>query len=172
MGSRDWARRQSAPRGPGRSTFASIQRHGCAGPSPGRCPSGAARASPADPRMSTKGMIAAGARQAIGALALLATGPLHGATLPPKVDNFIDDHCASCHDGDGQKGALDLPALSFAPADPKNFTAWVKVLDRVGANEMPPKKKPRPGAGELADFTAALGDALTAAEARRTATDG
>jgi mono/diheme cytochrome c family protein len=122
--------------------------------------------------MRAKSRIDAAARRAIGALALLALGPLHGATLPPKVDNFIDDHCASCHDNDAKKGGLDLTSLSFDPADPRNFTEWVKVFDRVGANEMPPKKKPRPQAGELADFTAALGDALTAAETRRTAMEG
>jgi mono/diheme cytochrome c family protein len=122
--------------------------------------------------MSTNGMTAVVARRTVGALALLALWPLHGATLPPKVDTFIDDRCASCHDSDEKKGGLDLTELSFDPADPKNFTSWVKVFDRVSANEMPPKKKPRPAAGELADFTAALGDALTAAETRRTATEG
>jgi hypothetical protein len=122
--------------------------------------------------MSTGNGISGAARRAVVVPALLALGSLHGATMPPKVDAFIDDRCSSCHDGDEKKGGLDLTALSFDPADAKNFTAWVKVFDRVSANEMPPKKKPRPEAGELAAFIGSLGDALTAAEARRTATEG
>jgi hypothetical protein len=117
-------------------------------------------------------VIAATARRTISVLALLALGPLRAATMPPKVETFIEDRCADCHDNVEKKGGLDLTALSFDPADPRNFAAWVKVFDRVSANEMPPKKKPRPGARELADFTGSLGTALTAAEARRTATEG
>ena len=122
--------------------------------------------------MSIKSVFAAAARRTLGVMALLALGKLQASTTVPKVDDFIDDRCADCHDSDSKKGGLDLTALQFDPADSKNFATWVKVFDRVSANEMPPKKKPRPEARELADFIGSLGDALTVAEARRTATEG
>jgi hypothetical protein len=122
--------------------------------------------------MSTIPVIAAAACRTIVVLALLGLGPLQAETMPKKVDAFIEDRCAECHDDVQKKGGLDLTSLSFDPADAQNFAAWVKVFDRVSANEMPPKKKPRPGARELADFTGALGATLTAAETRRTATEG
>ncbi|HEY5079703.1 MAG TPA: DUF1592 domain-containing protein [Opitutaceae bacterium] len=115
---------------------------------------------------------ASAARRTLGVLALLVIGRLQAETLAPKVADFIDDRCANCHDGEEKKGGLDLTVLPFDPADPKNFTEWVKVFDRVSANEMPPKKKPRPPAAELAGFTGSLGDSLTAAEAKRTAVEG
>jgi hypothetical protein len=106
------------------------------------------------------------------ALVLLAVGTLHASTTSPHVDAFIENRCSDCHDDVEKKAGLDLTSLPFDPADPVNFATWVKVFDRVSANEMPPKKKPRPDARELADFTTSLGAALTSAEARRTATEG
>ena len=104
--------------------------------------------------------------------ALWALAPLRAATVPPRVASFIEDRCADCHDAEEKKGGLDLTGLAFEPSDPKNFNQWVKVFDRVAASEMPPKKKPRPQAGELAAFSGDLSDALTAAERRRTASEG
>jgi hypothetical protein len=122
--------------------------------------------------MNADNVIAAAACRTFGVLALLALGPLRAATMPPRVETFIEDRCADCHDDVEKKGGLDLTSLSFDPNDARNFAAWVKVFDRVSANEMPPKKKPRPEARELAGFSGALGAALTAAETRRTATEG
>src|SRR5262245_29878676 len=76
---------------------------------------------------------------AAAAFAAPAAAPL----LPAKVDAFIENRCADCHDSDEKKGGLDLTALKFTPDDSRNFAAWVKVYDRVLADEMPPKKKPR-----------------------------
>jgi mono/diheme cytochrome c family protein len=127
---------------------------------------------PPTPGMSTTQAIAATAFRTLGVLAVSALMPLGAATLPPKVENLIEDRCADCHDSDEKKGGLDLNSLSFDPTDGKNFAIWVKVFDRVSANEMPPKKKPRLKSQELADFTGELGAALTEAEIRRTATEG
>ncbi len=52
-----------------------------------------------------------------------------------------------CHDTETKKGGLDLSSLKFDPASPANFEEWVKVYDKVKADEMPPPKKPRPAAG-------------------------
>ncbi len=111
-------------------------------------------------------------RLAVAAMALSGIFPLLQAGVPPKVESLIEDRCADCHDSDRKKGGLDLTALPFDPSSPTNFTEWVKVYDRVSAGEMPPKKKPRPDPVELAAFTQSLSGALTAAEVRRTATEG
>ncbi len=103
---------------------------------------------------------------------LLAVGPLRAGTLPPDVDKFIDRRCADCHDDVEKKGGLDLISLTFEPDQGKNFNTWVKVYDRVMADEMPPRKKPRPEAKELVRFTHALESALTMAEQVRTDREG
>ena len=68
---------------------------------------------------------------------------------------FLETHCMECHDGDVQKGNLNLEAL--LPIDASNaetFRKWVKIHDRIESGEMPPPKKPRP---PEADKRAALG---------------
>src|SRR6185312_11912276 len=89
---------------------------------------------------------------------------------PPAA--FLEAHCCSCHDGAGKSGGLDLTALKFDPKDAKNAARWVRVYDRIVAGEMPPKKKPRPPAAELAAATKSLHDALVAAERQAAAADG
>jgi hypothetical protein len=101
----------------------------------------------------------------IGALAIPASGR---AQPPPQ---FFEDHCYSCHDSGTKAGGLDLTALKFDPADPENFARWVKIHDRIAAGEMPPKRKPRPPAADVARVTKSLHDDLVAAE-RKAAASG
>ena len=62
------------------------------------------------------------------------------------------------------KADLDLLHKPFEPRDASNFELWVKVHDRVVAGEMPPKKKARPDASDLALFTNSLAADLNSAE--------
>ncbi|MDO8539021.1 MAG: DUF1592 domain-containing protein [Opitutaceae bacterium] len=95
------------------------------------------------------------------------------AAPPPKpIAQFIEFHCADCHDGDEEKGGLDFAALAFAPDDPKNFSTWVKIHDRASAGEMPPKKRERPEPAELQTFLATLSSNLTQAEQQGIAREG
>jgi len=80
---------------------------------------------------------------------------------------FFDKHCTSCHDAETKKGGLDLTSLKRDFADAENFARWVKVHDRIESGEMPPKKKPRPDAGELKSVLASLSTELIAAERTR-----
>ncbi len=80
------------------------------------------------------------------------------------MDAFIEKHCTDCHDDAELKGGLDLTSLSFQPENEKNFSAWVKVYDRVQAGEMPPKKKARPAEAELEAFIKGLESDLRRAE--------
>ena len=119
------------------------------------------RFSAVTPGMITPAAVFVKPSRIIGALLLLTVVPLPAETIPPKVTAFIDRRCADCHDDVEKKGGLDLLSLNFEPANGKNFDTWVKVYDRVIADEMPPRKKPRPEAEELAYFTQSLESALT-----------
>ncbi len=81
------------------------------------------------------------------------------------LEDFVEFHCYDCH-GDGvKKGGLDLQKLDTDLDDEAAFAKWEYVLDRVMAGEMPPEKKDRPEAGELAKFRGTLAPALTQAHA-------
>lgn len=95
-----------------------------------------------------------------------------GAAVPDQLQPFLDKHCVDCHDADSKKGNLDLTALSFDLHNPKEFTAWVNVYDRVANGEMPPKKKPKPEAAAAKAFTSGLSASLTTAEKEKTADEG
>jgi hypothetical protein len=81
-----------------------------------------------------------------------------------QMRSFIQKHCVECHDADMRKGDLDLTSLAFHFSDGENFARWVKVHDRIEAGEMPPKKKARPPADQVASVTKWLGDSLSSAE--------
>src|SRR5690349_16562787 len=94
------------------------------------------------------------------ALSLAAAISLRAADLPFPCRQFLDAHCAECHDADLKKAGLDFAALPFDLAQPTNFDKWVLVHDRVNNGEMPPKKKPRPEPAELAVFLKSLSSSL------------
>jgi hypothetical protein len=81
-----------------------------------------------------------------GIAVVLAAAGAAWADDDPKA--FFEKHCAECHDSQTRKGGLDLGALAPDFANPETFARWVKVLDRLEAGEMPPKKSPRPTAAE------------------------
>jgi hypothetical protein len=85
---------------------------------------------------------------------------------------FLDQHCVECHDADMKKGGLDLTMLETGFAEAKSFATWVKVHDAIAKGEMPPKKKPRPPADEIAAVTTWLDQQLTAADDARLAAHG
>ncbi len=53
---------------------------------------------------------------------------------------FVKSHCLSCHGTDKQEGKLDLSGDSSVAAVVKNHRVWDLVLERLEAEEMPPKK--------------------------------
>src|SRR4051812_8604705 len=77
-------------------------------------------------------------------LLLCAALPLAASEPMRPGEPFLEKYCYDCHDEESKKGGLDLTALPFYLDDPKTFTAWVKVHDRVRDGEMPPKKKTQP----------------------------
>jgi hypothetical protein len=105
-----------------------------------------------------------------GLLSLLS---MRGAPVqPPKVTDFIKNHCVECHDAEAKKGGLDLTSLEFDLKNPQDFSRWVSVGDKVSAGEMPPKKKVRPAAHEMKEFTNYLSSALLSADLGRVSSEG
>jgi mono/diheme cytochrome c family protein len=102
----------------------------------------------------------------------LGADDLPADKLAAPLRSFIDGHCVSCHDSGSKKGGLDLDSLAFEPGNGRNFSTWVKVLGRVSAGEMPPKKSARPDPKELKSFSESLGSTLNAADRARVARDG
>ena len=80
------------------------------------------------------------------------------------LTSFLDQHCLECHDGDVQKGGLDLTALSLDDLDHAALARWVQVFDRVWTGEMPPEKKERPPELAQDEFLAGLAETLVAAD--------
>jgi len=65
---------------------------------------------------------------------------------------FAEEHCITCHGPDSQKGGLRLDTLSTDLTDERTATAWINVHDKIRTGEMPPKKRERPTAAELASL--------------------
>jgi hypothetical protein len=91
------------------------------------------------------------------------------AAAPPfaGAEDFLKQNCIACHNSQVTKAGLNLTALAYEPADPDNFSTWVKLHDRVSAGEMPPVGLPRPAAPSLAQFIQRL--AATLADSEETA---
>jgi mono/diheme cytochrome c family protein len=105
--------------------------------------------------------------------ALAVSAASSPANPPPRLAAvFIEKHCASCHDDVEKKSDLDLTTLTYSPTDPINHAVWVKIYDRVAEGEMPPKKKKRPDAAELASFSKTLTASLATAERTRLFAEG
>ncbi len=142
-----------------------------------RCPGPATEGAnfrPAPGAWARLGGIVRGAAPALPILLALlgANAASAGASGPPALRGFLEQHCVECHDGEMHKGGLDLTTLAFAPAEPTNFTRWVAVHDRVASGEMPPRKKAQPAPGERVGFVQALSADLTAAEETRLRREG
>ena len=62
------------------------------------------------------------------------------------VRSFLDSHCANCHDAGEKEGDFELSRL--AQDNVAGRVAYASILERLRAGDMPPAKKPRPGAPE------------------------
>ena len=72
--------------------------------------------------------------------------------LPTKHFALIDSYCMDCHDGETQKGKINLEALPFKVTTIEQAELWQKVLNAMNAGEMPPENKRQPKNAEKADF--------------------
>ena len=102
---------------------------------------------------------------------ILLAGSAHAAK-PEVLHSFLENHCLDCHDGETQKGNLNLEALGFELGQRATFDQWVLVHDKVRSGEMPPKKKRRPKPEESAAFLNPLSAALRQADRKRVTESG
>lgn len=79
---------------------------------------------------------------------------------------FLDKHCIDCHEGSSAKAGLRLDSLApeFAAADKARL--WTKVLERLEAGDMPPKKRARPTQADRDQVAGWINDRLLEAERR------
>lgn len=85
-----------------------------------------------------------------GFVAVVATYSEKPAAEPTLQQRFASDvlpfvkaNCLSCHGAEKQEGKLDLSDNSSVEAVAKNHQVWDLVLERLEAEEMPPKKAPQ-----------------------------
>ena len=81
----------------------------------------------------------------VGSVAITATAA--EPTQPPLerrfgdvVHPFLKTYCFRCHGTEKQEGKLDLSGDSSVAAVVKNYRVWDIVIERLEADEMPPKK--------------------------------
>ncbi|HYT89474.1 MAG TPA: DUF1587 domain-containing protein, partial [Gemmataceae bacterium] len=88
-----------------------------------------------------------------------------------RVQPFLARYCFSCHGPKKQEAALDLSRDATVKAIANNARQWELVLERLDAQEMPPKRAPqRPEPAERAEVIAWI-RALRDHEAERNAGD-
>src|SRR5262245_26770888 len=82
------------------------------------------------------------------------------------VQQFVTEHCITCHNSDVKRGGLALDAISSE--DPgKHAAVWEKVVRKVVARQMPPAGRKRPAEKAYDSFVAALEADLDRAAAAR-----
>jgi mono/diheme cytochrome c family protein len=82
------------------------------------------------------------------------------------IRSFLEQHCIDCHGPSTAKAGLRLDTLKAEFDDPEKARVWQKVLDRVQAGEMPPKKQPRPPQADTKQAVAWVHENLLAADRR------
>ena len=89
-----------------------------------------------------------------------------------QIRKFVDQHCASCHDGVEMKGNLDLAALAQQPVAADTLPTWIQVHDRARSGEMPPREAGRVETTHLEAFLKVVAEAIMATERQLVADTG
>ncbi len=76
--------------------------------------------------------------------AVAADSPPAGKPFEQKVVPLLKKYCFDCHNGDKQKGGIQLDAYTGEAHARKDRTTWESVHKVLAAGDMPPKKKPQP----------------------------
>jgi mono/diheme cytochrome c family protein len=74
------------------------------------------------------------------------------AELQPPFVPFLQKHCLHCHGEKTRRADLALHLYRDEASILKDRKTWESVLHVVRSGEMPPKKRPRPDAAEVAAF--------------------
>ena len=71
---------------------------------------------------------------------VIGANPLVAGT--PALDT-LESNCLECHYADSSKGDVRLDNLTADFSDAESAHAWMRVLEQLQADLMPPVKKPR-----------------------------
>ncbi|HAN84037.1 MAG TPA: hypothetical protein DCQ59_12490, partial [Verrucomicrobiales bacterium] len=77
-------------------------------------------------------------------------GSLAGDTVSFKkyITPFLEANCTDCHDGETQKGKVELHNIGGDFSNGDTVVMWERVLEQLEIGTMPPEKKPQPTAAE------------------------
>ncbi|MDQ1469044.1 MAG: hypothetical protein QOJ99_524, partial [Bryobacterales bacterium] len=73
-----------------------------------------------------------------------AANPVLERKFQRTVRPFVNKYCVGCHSGDSAAANLDLKAYATADSVIKDHPRWAVVLDKLSAQQMPPKQVPQP----------------------------
>ncbi len=84
---------------------------------------------------------------ALGAIpAIAATPPALDRQFEQTVRPFVAKYCIGCHSGQTPAAQFDLKSYTTMDTVTHDYPRWAQVLERLSANEMPPKPMPPPPA--------------------------
>ena len=112
------------------------------------------------------------ARRIVFVLGIFAAMLFRAHAADADFHGFFERHCVKCHSGEKPKGDLVLDTLTADFAGKANLDRWQRILEQLRSGDMPPKKKPRPPAGEVKVLTDWLGERVAAAEIARRNAEG
>jgi len=94
-----------------------------------------------------------------GAVPASAAAPVLDREFEQTVRPFVAKYCVGCHSGQTPAAQFDLKAYSTMDMVTRDYPRWAQVLERLTANEMPPKPMPPPPAdlrGQVIDWIRAV----------------
>lgn len=74
-------------------------------------------------------------------------------------NTFVTEYCLDCHDGDIDKGGLNLEAIQSAPIG-DHAGIWEKVVRKLNGRQMPPIGEERPSEATFHEMSAQLAGVL------------
>ncbi len=95
-----------------------------------------------------------------------------GAQVPGDVAALLKNYCVDCHSGKKPKAGLNLAALKFDAAEPSTLAAWIRVHDKMAADEMPPPDEDQPSPAARSAALGVIHKALHAASLAQQKAEG
>ncbi len=110
---------------------------------------------------------------AIGIPSISGAAPTHSDLdnqFTQTVKPFLNRYCIGCHGGDAPAAQFDLRTYTSVDTVVRDYPHWALLLERLNANEMPPKQAPQPSADARQAVTGWV-QAVRMSEARKNAGD-
>ncbi len=105
----------------------------------------------------------------------VTVGVENSIMTPSHLQGFLKASCVDCHDGPDGEAGFDISRTIVAGIDSKEIEydqAWVRIIDRVTAGEMPPPEADQPTFKNRKKFIAEAGQWLETTQKNRDRTYG